>query len=73
MRSRGHRVKHDTRMLDWPQRPVGAVNVLILAAQVFALVPIASLGSDCARLFDGESRTQRVWFTLRLRAMDRQQ
>ena len=44
MRSRGHRVKHDTRMLDWPQRPVGAVNVLVLGAQ---------FGSDhrsCARI-----------------------
>jgi len=26
-------------MLDRPQRPVGAVNVLILAAQLFALIP----------------------------------
>jgi hypothetical protein len=39
MRSRGHRVKHDSRMLYRPQRPVGAVNVLILAAQLFALIP----------------------------------
>jgi len=30
VRSRGHRVKHDSRMLGWPQRPVGAVNVLVL-------------------------------------------
>jgi hypothetical protein len=37
--SRGHRVKHDSRMLDRPPRPVGAVNVLILAAQLFALIP----------------------------------
>jgi hypothetical protein len=39
VRSRGHRIKHDSRMLDRPQRPVGAVNVLVLAAQFFALVP----------------------------------
>jgi hypothetical protein len=39
VRSRGHRVKHDSRMLDRPPRPVGAVNVLILAAQLFALIP----------------------------------
>jgi hypothetical protein len=32
-RSRGHHVKHDSRMLDRPPRPVGAVNVFILAAQ----------------------------------------
>jgi len=37
--SRGHRVKHDSRMLDRPQRPVGAVNVPILSAQSFALIP----------------------------------
>ena len=30
VRSRGHRVKHDSRMLDRPPRPVGAVNVFIL-------------------------------------------
>jgi hypothetical protein len=39
VRSRGHRVKHDTRMLEWPQRPIGAMNVHILAAQFFALIP----------------------------------
>ena len=39
VRSRGHRVKHDSRMLDRPPRRVGAVNVPILAAQFFALVP----------------------------------
>jgi hypothetical protein len=39
VRSRGHRVKHDSRMLDRPQRPVGAVNVLILAARSLALIP----------------------------------
>jgi hypothetical protein len=39
VRNRGHRVKHDSRMLDRPQRPVDAVNVLILAAQLFALIP----------------------------------
>ena len=32
VRSRGHRVKHDTRMPDRPQHPAGAVNVLILGA-----------------------------------------
>ena len=32
-------IKHDTRMLGWPQRPVGAVDVLVLGAQFFALVP----------------------------------
>jgi hypothetical protein len=37
VRSRGHRV--DSRMLDRPPRPVGAVTVLILAAQLFALIP----------------------------------
>ena len=39
VRSRGYRVKHDSRMLDRPPRRVGAVNVPILAAQLFALVP----------------------------------
>jgi hypothetical protein len=39
VRSRGHRVKHDSRMLDRPPRRVGAVNVPILAAQLFALIP----------------------------------
>jgi hypothetical protein len=39
VRSSGHRVKHDSRMLGRPQRPAGAVNVLILAAQLFALIP----------------------------------
>jgi hypothetical protein len=39
VRSRGHRIKHETRMLGWPLRPVGAVKVLILAAQFFALIP----------------------------------
>jgi hypothetical protein len=39
VRSREHRIKHDTRMLGWPQRPIGAMNVLILAAQFFALIP----------------------------------
>src|SRR6476660_5872354 len=39
VRSRGHRVKHDSRMLDRPPRRVGAVSVLILAAQLFALIP----------------------------------
>jgi hypothetical protein len=39
VRSRGHRVKHDSRMLDRPPRPVGAVNVLVLGAKFFALVP----------------------------------
>ena len=39
VRSGGHRVKHDSRMLGWPERPVGAMNVLVLGAQVFALVP----------------------------------
>jgi hypothetical protein len=39
VRTREHRIKHDTRMLDRPQRPVGAMNVLILAAQFFALIP----------------------------------
>ena len=39
MPSSGHRVKHDSRMLGRPQRPAGAVNVLILAAQLFALIP----------------------------------
>jgi len=39
VRTREHRIKHDTRMLDRPQRPVGAMNVLILAAQLFALIP----------------------------------
>jgi hypothetical protein len=37
-RSRGHRVKHNTWMLDRPLRPVGAMNVLILAAPFFALI-----------------------------------
>jgi hypothetical protein len=37
-RSAGHRFKHDSRMLDWPLRPVGTVNVFILAAQLFALI-----------------------------------
>jgi hypothetical protein len=32
-----HRIKHDTRMLDRPKRPVDAVNVLILGAQARAL------------------------------------
>ena len=36
---RRHGVKHDSRMLGWPQRPVGAMNVLVLGAQVFALIP----------------------------------
>ena len=39
VRTREHRIKHDTRMLDRPQRPVGDMNVLILAAQLFALIP----------------------------------
>jgi hypothetical protein len=39
VRTREHRVKHDSRMLDRPPRPVGAMNVLILGAQFFALVP----------------------------------
>src|ERR1700736_1949749 len=39
VRSRGHRVKHDSRMLDRPPPPVGAVNALILPAQFFALIP----------------------------------
>jgi hypothetical protein len=38
VRSRGHRVKNDSRMLDRPERPVGAVDVLVLGAQFFALV-----------------------------------
>jgi hypothetical protein len=39
VRSRGHRVKHDSRVLDRLSRPVGAVDVLVLGAQFFALVP----------------------------------
>jgi hypothetical protein len=39
VRTREHRIKHDTRMLGWPPRPVGAMNVLVLGAQFFALVP----------------------------------
>jgi hypothetical protein len=39
VRSRGHRVKHDSRMLGWPQRPVGAVDVLVLGTQFLALIP----------------------------------
>jgi hypothetical protein len=33
VRTRQHRIRHDTWMLGWPQRPVGAVNVLVLGAQ----------------------------------------
>ena len=40
-RSAGHRFKHDSRMLDRPLRPVGTVNVFILAAQLFALSLLA--------------------------------
>ena len=32
VRSRGHRVKHDSRMLDRPQRPVGAAATVTTAA-----------------------------------------
>ena len=39
VRTREHRIKHDTRMLDRPPRPVGAVDVLVLGAQLFALIP----------------------------------
>jgi hypothetical protein len=39
LRSRGHHVKYDSRRLGWPQRPVGAVDALILAAQLFSLIP----------------------------------
>jgi hypothetical protein len=39
VRTGQHRIKHDSRMLDRPQLPVGAVNVSILGAQLFALVP----------------------------------
>src|SRR6188472_1647718 len=39
VRNRGHRIKHDTRMLERPPGPVGAVDRLIRAAHFFALVP----------------------------------
>ncbi len=66
MCSRGHLVKHDSRMLDRPLRPVGAVNVLILAAQSFALIPQppgnaytggADLPRNPRRHFLGRSKT----------------
>jgi hypothetical protein len=50
VRTREHRIKHDTRMLDRPQRPVGAMNVLILAAYSRAVVradPIAFVRCSC--------------------------
>jgi transposase, IS5 family len=39
VRTRRHHIKDDARMLDRPQRPVGTVDALILAAQLFALIP----------------------------------
>jgi hypothetical protein len=50
VRTREHRIKHNTRMLDRPPRPVGAVNVLILAAQFFALIPQPPGNVHAARL-----------------------
>ena len=61
-RSRGHRVKHDSRTLDRPPRPVGAVNVLILTAQLFGLIaqPRRS-GSDQPQRHRGRSQAHRAW------------
>jgi hypothetical protein len=40
LRTREHRIKHDTRTLDLPQRPVGAMNILVLGAHFFALAEL---------------------------------
>ena len=60
-----HRIRHDTWMLGWPQRPVGAVNVLVLGAQfgirpppcarIHQLEP-GSRGTRCAALRDHSAR-----------------
>src|SRR6476646_2887921 len=50
VRTRQHRIRHDTWMLGWPQRPVGAVNVLVLGAQFGDLITVlCSHPPTCSR------------------------
>jgi uncharacterized cupin superfamily protein len=49
VRTRQHRIKHDTRMLGWPQRPAGSVAVIVN----LGTTPVQLSGRMSVRMEDG--------------------